>query len=105
MSAFGGKADINRRQFDVCLLIQSGYSGQPRMPSAALYATASDRPSVLPLSAISVVFCRGTCGGASSPFLLAVWFPVIGFLSGALPETMREYVAAFKEGLASAGII
>jgi putative tryptophan/tyrosine transport system substrate-binding protein len=29
--------------------------------------------------------------------------PVIGFLSGASFETMREYVAAFQQGLADAG--
>jgi putative tryptophan/tyrosine transport system substrate-binding protein len=29
--------------------------------------------------------------------------PVIGFLSGASPETMGEYVAAFQQGLASVG--
>src|SRR6266480_4820601 len=31
--------------------------------------------------------------------------PVIGFLSGATFETMREYVAAFHKGLASTGFV
>src|SRR6266853_17282 len=31
--------------------------------------------------------------------------PVIGFLSGATFETMREYVAAFHRGLADAGFV
>jgi putative ABC transport system substrate-binding protein len=31
--------------------------------------------------------------------------PVIGFLSGATSETMREYVAAFQRGLASTGFV
>src|SRR5215831_6950199 len=48
-------------------------------------------------------------GGAASWPLVAraqqSAIPVIGFLSGATFETMREYIAAFKRGLAEAEFI
>jgi putative tryptophan/tyrosine transport system substrate-binding protein len=47
-------------------------------------------------------------GGAAAIWPLAAsaqqpTMPVIGFLSGATFETMREYVVAFHRGLADAG--
>ncbi len=49
-------------------------------------------------------------GGAAATWPLAAsaqqpTMPVIGFLSGATFETMREYVAAFHRGLAEAGFV
>ena len=49
-------------------------------------------------------------GSAAATWPLAVRaqqpaMPVIGFLSGASFETMREYVAAFQQGLADAGFV
>ena len=49
-------------------------------------------------------------GGAAATWPLAAsaqqpTMPVIGFLSGATFETMREYVVAFHRGLADAGFV
>ena len=49
-------------------------------------------------------------GGAAAAWPLAASaqqpaMPVIGFLSGATFETMRDYVAAFHRGLADAGFV
>jgi putative ABC transport system substrate-binding protein len=51
---------------------------------------------------ISLLGSAGAASLAGSPAAHAQP-PVIGFLSGASLEPMREYVAAFHEGLASAG--